>query len=117
MAGPAGYLLQATPPARVLAGHQDEVHQGGSRDDTPDSRRWCAFFFDARVASAGLKLKAPGKTSSSTISERFSLQEIVEIWGLSTGTLHIYIRNIYEKLQCPFRHRSDGEVSQPLSRT
>ena len=98
MAGASGYLLKRTPPARLLAAIK-EAHQGGSPMTPQIARRVVQHFQQLPQPSSELQKLTPRETEVLTqLAKGFRYKEIVDNLGISSGTLHSYIRSIYEKL-------------------
>jgi len=98
MAGASGYLLKRTPPARLL-GAIKEVHAGGSPMTPQIARRVVQHFRHAPGVETGLEKLTPREYEVlEQLSKGLRYKEIVERLGISVGTLHSYIRKVYEKL-------------------
>jgi DNA-binding NarL/FixJ family response regulator len=98
MAGASGYLLKRTPPAKLLAAIR-EAHEGGSPMTPQIARRVVLHFSQAPEPSSELqKLTPREKEVLNQLAKGFRYKEIVDNLHISPGTLHSYIRNIYEKL-------------------
>jgi len=98
MAGASGYLLKRTPPARLLAAIK-EVHAGGAPMTPQIARRVVQHFRHAPMADAGLEKLTPREYEVlEQLSKGLRYKEIVDHLGISVGTLHSYIRKVYEKL-------------------
>jgi DNA-binding NarL/FixJ family response regulator len=98
MAGASGYLLKRTTPAKLLAAIK-EAHEGGSPMTPQIARRVVEHFQQLPVPSSELQKLTPRETEVLTqLAKGFRYKEIVDNLGISSGTLHSYIRNIYEKL-------------------
>ncbi len=98
IAGASGYLLKRTSPAKLIAAIR-EAHKGGSPMTPQIARRVVQHFQQASEPSSELKKLAPReKEVLIQLSKGFRYKEIVDNLGISPGTLHSYIRNIYEKL-------------------
>ncbi|HXT13609.1 MAG TPA: response regulator transcription factor [Candidatus Angelobacter sp.] len=96
-AGASGYLLKRTSPAKLLQAIR-EAHLGGS-PMTPQIARRVVQHFSQRNSESELERLAPRETEVlDQLSKGFRYKEIVDNLGISHGTLHSYIRNIYEKL-------------------
>jgi len=96
-AGASGYLLKRTSPAKLLQAIR-EAHRGGS-PMTPQIARRVVQHFSQRNAESELERLAPREMEVlDQLSKGFRYKEIVDNLGISHGTLHSYIRNIYEKL-------------------
>jgi DNA-binding NarL/FixJ family response regulator len=98
MAGASGYLLKRTGPDKLLAAIR-EVYEGGSPMTPQIARRVVQHFSQAPGQSGELEALTPReKDVLNQLSKGFRYKEIVHNLGISSGTLHSYIRNIYEKL-------------------
>lgn len=98
MAGASGYLLKRTPPAKLMAAIK-EAHQGGSPMTPQIARRVVQHFQQLPEPASELQKLTPRETDVLTqLAKGFRYKEIVDNLGISSGTLHSYIRNIYEKL-------------------
>ena len=101
MVGASGYLLKRTSPAKLIAAIR-EVNAGGSPMTPQIARRVVQHFMQLREPVApgpGLeKLTPREKDVLDQLSKGFRYKEIVDNLGISHGTLHSYIRNVYEKL-------------------
>lgn len=98
MAGASGYLLKRTPPAKLVAAIK-EAHEGGSPMTPQIARRVVQHFQELPEPSSELQKLTPRETEVLTqLAKGFRYKEIVDNLGISSGTLHSYIRNIYEKL-------------------
>ena len=99
MAGASGYLLKRTTPARLLAAIR-EVYEGGSPMTPQIARRVVQHFQQAATPDSEVqKLTPREKDVLDQLARGFRYKEIVDNLGISQGTLHSYIRNIYEKLR------------------
>lgn len=108
MAGASGYLLKRTPPARLLQAIR-EVHEGGSPMTPQIARRVVQHFRQMPEPTSELEKLAPREREVlDQLSKGFRYKEIVDNLGISRGTLHSYIRNIYEKLHV--HSRTDAVV-------
>ncbi|HWD92496.1 MAG TPA: response regulator transcription factor [Verrucomicrobiae bacterium] len=97
-AGASGYLLKRTSPAK-LAQAIREAFVGGSPMTPQIARRVVQYFRQIREHTAEFEKLAPREMEVlDQLSKGFRYKEIVDNLGISHGTLHSYIRNIYEKL-------------------
>lgn len=97
-AGASGYLLKRTSPAKLLAALR-EAHAGGSPMTPQIARRVVQYFRKAPEPANELQGLTPRENDVlDQLSKGFRYKEIVDNLGISNGTLHSYIRNIYEKL-------------------
>jgi DNA-binding NarL/FixJ family response regulator len=98
MSGASGYLLKRTPPAKLLAAIR-EAHQGGSPMTPQIARRVVQHFRQMPQPDSALGKLTPRETEVlEQLAKGFRYKEIVDNLNISSGTLHSYIRNIYEKL-------------------
>lgn len=98
VAGASGYLLKRTSPSKLLAAIR-EAHQGGSPMTPQIARRVVQHFQQTPEPDSELKRLTPReKQVLDQLAKGFRYKEIVDNLGISPGTLHSYIRNIYEKL-------------------
>jgi len=98
IAGASGYLLKRTPPAKLVAAIR-EAHQGGSPMTPQIARRVVQHFQEVIEPSSELQRLTPRETDVlNQLAKGFRYKEIVDNLGISSGTLHSYIRNVYEKL-------------------
>jgi DNA-binding NarL/FixJ family response regulator len=98
MAGASGYLLKRTPPAKLLAAIR-EAYDGGSPMTPQIARRVVQHFQNAPEPTSELQKLTPRETDVlNQLAQGFRYKEIVDNLGISSGTLHSYIRNIYQKL-------------------
>lgn len=112
-AGASGYLLKRTSPAK-LAQAIREAYVGGSPMTPQIARRVVQYFREAPEPGSQLKKLAPREMEVlDQLSKGFRYKEIVDNLGISHGTLHSYIRNIYEKLHV---HSRTEAVVKYLSR-
>jgi DNA-binding NarL/FixJ family response regulator len=98
MAGASGYLLKRTPPAKLMTAIK-EAHEGGSPMTPQIARRVVQHFQQLPQPASELQKLTPRETDVlNQLAKGFRYKEIVDNLGISNGTLHSYIRNIYEKL-------------------
>jgi DNA-binding NarL/FixJ family response regulator len=98
MAGASGYMLKRTSPAKLLQAIR-EAYAGGSPMTPQVARRVVQHFQRIPESVAEVEKLAPReKEVLDQLSKGFRYKEIVDNLGISHGTLHSYIRNIYEKL-------------------
>ena len=98
VAGASGYLLKRTPPAKLLAAIR-EAHAGGSPMTPQIARRVVQHFQQAPEPSSELQRLTPREQEVlDQLAKGFRYKEIVDNLGISPGTLHSYIRSIYDKL-------------------
>jgi len=98
MAGASGYLLKRMSPARLLTAIR-EAHEGGSPMTPQIARRVVQHFQQIPEPSSELQKLTPRETDVlKQLAKGFRYKEIVDNLGISPGTLHSYIRSVYEKL-------------------
>jgi DNA-binding NarL/FixJ family response regulator len=98
IAGASGYLLKRTPPAKLLAAIR-EAHQGGSPMTPQIARRVVQHFQQMPEPSPDVQKLTPRETDVlNQLAKGFRYKEIIDNLGISAGTLHSYISNVYEKL-------------------
>jgi DNA-binding NarL/FixJ family response regulator len=98
VAGASGYLLKRTPPAKLLAAIR-EAHAGGSPMTPQIARRVVQHFQQAPQPSSEVQRLTPREQAVlDQLAKGFRYKEIVDNLGISSGTLHSYIRSIYNKL-------------------
>jgi DNA-binding NarL/FixJ family response regulator len=98
MAGASGYLLKRTSPAKLLSAIR-EAHEGGSPMTPQIARRVVQHFQKAPEPPSEIQKLTPREQEVlNQLAKGFRYKEIVDNLGISSGTLHSYIRSIYEKL-------------------
>lgn len=98
MAGASGYLLKRTSPTKLAAAIR-EAYNGGSPMTPQIARRVVLHFQQLPEPATELKKLSPRETDVlNQLAKGYRYKEIVDNLGISNGTLHSYIRSIYEKL-------------------
>ena len=98
VAGASGYLLKRTPPAKLLAAIR-EAHAGGSPMTPQIARRVVQHFRQMpQPVAESAKLTPREIDVLEQLAKGFLYKEILDNLGIGRGTLHYYIRNVYEKL-------------------
>jgi len=98
VAGASGYLLKRTPPSKLISAIR-EAYDGGSPMTPQIARRVVQHFQHTPEPASELKRLSPReKDVLDQLAKGYRYKEIVDHLGISSGTLHSYIRNIYEKL-------------------
>jgi DNA-binding NarL/FixJ family response regulator len=98
VAGASGYLLKRTPPAKLLTAIR-EAHAGGSPMTPQIARRVVQHFRQMPDSAPELEKLTPRETEVlDQLAKGFRYKEIVDNLGISNGTLHSYICNVYDKL-------------------
>ncbi|MGH7952441.1 MAG: response regulator [Limisphaerales bacterium] len=95
IAGASGYLLKRTSPAKLLSAIREAYHGGSPM--TPQIARRVVQHFRQSVSEMA-KLAPREKDVLEQLAKGFRYKEIVDNLHISRGTLHSYIRNVYEKL-------------------
>lgn len=110
--GATGYLLKQTPRTELVAAIR-ELHAGGSPMSTNIARKVVQSFHRAPTAPSGEAALAPRERQVLDELVRGLLyKEIADTLGISMGTLHTYIRRIYEKLHVRSRAQAVARVTQ-----
>lgn len=110
--GATGYLLKQTPRTVLVAAIR-ELHAGGSPMSTNIARKVVQSFHRAPTAPSGEAALAPRERQVLDELVRGLLyKEIADTLGISMGTLHTYIRRIYEKLHVRSRAQAVARVTQ-----
>jgi DNA-binding NarL/FixJ family response regulator len=98
IAGASGYLLKRTTPAKLLEAIK-EAYNGGSPMTPQIARKVVQHFQQMPAPSSEVQRLTPRETDVlNQLAKGFRYKEIVDNLGISSGTLHSYIRSIYEKL-------------------
>jgi len=98
IAGASGYLLKRTTPAQLMAAIR-EANAGGSPMTPQIARRVVQHFQSAAAPRQDLPRLTPRETEVlNQLAQGFRYKEIICNLGISAGTLHSYISNVYEKL-------------------
>jgi DNA-binding NarL/FixJ family response regulator len=97
-AGASGYLLKNTPPERLLEAIKD-MQSGGSPMSSNIARKVVQAFQPTRQTAPLIEHLAPReKEVLDLLSQGHAYKQIASQMELSMGTVHTYIRRIYEKL-------------------
>lgn len=98
MAGASGYMLKRTPLAKLLAAIR-EAYAGGSPMTPQVARRVVQYFRNVPGPVSEVENLTPReKDVLDQLAKGYRYKEITDNLGISNGTLHSYIRNVYEKL-------------------
>lgn len=97
-AGATGYLLKSTSPSRLMESIT-EVFHGGSPMSLSVARRVVQYFSQPKFSQEAEILTKREREILELLSQGLLYKEIAAQLGLSKGTVHIHIHNIYEKLQ------------------
>ncbi len=99
MAGASGYLLKRTTPEKLFEAIK-EVHEGGSPMTPQIARQVVQHFRQLPGPESEFKKLTTRETHVlEQLAKGFRYKEIVDNLNISNGTLHSYIRSIYEKLR------------------
>lgn len=105
-AGASGYLLKQTPPGELLDSIK-EVHNGGSPMTSNIARRVVqAFHQTDSVGSEAANLSQREREVLELLAKGYLYKEIVDMLGLSIGTINTYTQRIYEKLHVRSRSQA-----------
>lgn len=97
-AGASGYLLKRTSPAKLAAAIR-EAFEGGSPMTPQIARRVVQHFQLYAVPDGQMQHLTPRENDVlDQLAKGFRYKEIEDNLKISAGTLHSYIRNVYEKL-------------------
>lgn len=98
VAGASGYMLKRTTPAKLLEAIK-EAYNGGSPMTPQIARKVVLHFQQMPARSSDVQRLTPREMDVlNQLAKGFRYKEIVDNLGISSGTLHSYIRSIYEKL-------------------
>lgn len=98
ISGASGYLLKRTPAAKLLAAIR-EAHAGGSPMTPQIARRVVQHFRQLpQPIEESAKLTPREVEVLEQLAKGYLYKEILDNLGIGRGTLHYYIRNVYEKL-------------------
>ncbi len=110
--GATGYLLKQTPRAELIAAIR-ELHAGGSPMSTNIARKVVQSFHRAPAAPpAEAELTPRERQVLDELVRGLLYKEIADALGISMGTLHTYIRRIYEKLHVHSRAQAVAKVTR-----
>lgn len=97
-AGASGYLLKRTPPEKLLEAIQ-EVHAGGAPMSSYIARKVVQSFRQRGQASPEIAELSPREEEILALVARgYHNKEIADQLKISTETVRVHLRNIYEKL-------------------
>jgi DNA-binding NarL/FixJ family response regulator len=109
--GATGYLLKQTPRVALIAAIR-ELWTGGSPMSTNIARKVVQSFQPARAAPMESTLSSREQQVLDGLVRGLLYKEIAESLGISMGTLHTYIRRIYEKLHVHSRAQAVAKTMQ-----
>lgn len=121
-AGASGYLIKNTPKAQLLEGIR-EVRGGGSPMSSHIARVVVQSFQKAGLSPEATENLSPREQQVlEHLAKGFLYKEIAEALDISFGSVHTYIRRIYEKLHVRSRsealakfYQQPGRDARPLS--
>jgi DNA-binding NarL/FixJ family response regulator len=97
-AGACGYLLKRTPPDKVLEAIR-EVYAGGAPMSSFIARKVVQSFHRAKSQRKAAKLSPREEEILCLVSKGLQNKEIAAKLSISKETVHVHLRNVYEKLQ------------------
>ena len=110
--GATGYLLKQTPRGELTAAIR-ELHAGGSPMSTNIARKVVQSFHHRPTPAGGeVELSAREEQVLDELVRGLLYKEIADVLGISMGTLHTYIRRIYEKLHVHSRAQAVAKVTR-----
>ena len=112
--GATGYLLKQTPRPALIAAIK-ELWEGGSPMSTVIARKVVQSFRPASMAApmpVEFDLSAREQQVLDGLVRGLLYKEIADQLGISMGTLHTYIRRIYEKLHVHSRAQAVAKTMQ-----
>jgi DNA-binding NarL/FixJ family response regulator len=105
-AGACGYLIKRTPPEKVLSGIRD-VFEGGSAMSSFIARKVVQSFYETESSNPELaRLSAREEETLKLAAKGFHNKDIATELKISTETVRVHLRNIYEKLQVSSRSQA-----------
>ena len=111
LVGATGYLVKQTPRAEVIAAIR-ELHCGGS-PMTPNIARKVVQSFQRSKPPAVPLLSDREQQVMDLLAKGFLYKEISGSLGISQGSLHTYIRRVYEKLHVHSRSQAMAKLAKP----
>ncbi len=112
-AGATGYILKQTPRADLIIAIR-ELHRGGSPMSPNIARKVVQSFHHSSptVAEPRSQLSEREQQVLDGLVRGDLYKEISDSLGISMGTLHTYIRRIYEKLHVHSRAQAVAKVAK-----
>ena len=109
--GATGYLVKQTPRAEVIAAIR-ELHCGGSPMTPNIARKVVQSFQRSKPPAAAPPLLSEREQQvMDLLAQGYLYKEISGSLGISQGSLHTYIRRVYEKLQVHSRAQAMAKLS------
>jgi len=112
--GATGYILKQAPRTELIAAIR-ELNRGGSPMSTNIARKVVQSFHHptaAVVAAPATELSEREQQVLDGLVRGDLYKEIADTLGISMGTLHTYIRRIYEKLHVHSRAQAVAKVAK-----
>jgi DNA-binding NarL/FixJ family response regulator len=108
--GATGYLLKQTPRAEIIAAIR-ELYRGGSPMTPNIARKVVQSFHAAKPVASETSLSEREQQVMDLLAQGYLYKEIVSALDISQGSLHTYIRRIYEKLQVHSRSQAMAKLA------
>lgn len=96
-AGACGYLVKRTPPEKIIEAIL-EIQNGGSPMSSHIARKVVQSFAKPQRGALTESLSSREQQVLELLAKGFPYKQIAAEMGVSMGTLHTYIRRVYEKL-------------------
>ena len=112
--GATGYLVKQTPRAEVIAAIR-ELHCGGSPMTPNIARKVVQSFHRSKPATAAPLLSDREQQVMDLLAQGYLYKEITGSLGISQGSLHTYIRRVYEKLHVHSRSQAMAKLAKSPS--
>ena len=110
--GATGYLVKQTPRTEVIAAIR-ELHGGGSPMTPNIARKVVQSFQRSKPPAAPPLLSDREQQVMDLLAQGYLYKEISASLGISQGSLHTYIRRVYEKLQVHSRAQAMAILAKP----
>lgn len=108
--GATGYLLKQTPRAEIIAAIQ-ELYRGGSPMTPNIARKVVQSLHDVKPAQEKPLLSDREQQVMDLLAQGYLYKEIIVALDISQGSLHTYIRRVYEKLQVHSRSQAMAKLA------
>jgi DNA-binding NarL/FixJ family response regulator len=108
--GATGYLLKQTPRAEIIAAIR-ELHRGGSPMTPNIARKVVQSLQAVKPVAANPILSDREQQVMDLLAQGYLYKEIVGTLDISQGSLHTYIRRVYEKLQVHSRSQAMAKLA------
>jgi DNA-binding NarL/FixJ family response regulator len=109
--GATGYLLKQTPRADVIAAIR-ELQRGGSPMTPNIARKVVQSFQSTKPVVSDPILSGREQEVMNLLAQGYLYKEITAQLDISQGTLHTYIRRVYEKLQVHSRSQAMAKLAK-----